>query len=166
MISIDGGFKILRFNKRKYNKTLDEKLGSLLRQAARIWLRAVLTSVPARGGFPVLTGEAKSTLVPLGRFLRVAVPVRPVEGDKRSKGESSQSFKIIDDTRSGRKFIYRFEWSNSVLHYYINEYFGLIPFAPWNTTEAGAAAFTSYLEQELLRQVPNLLDHIESEEPI
>lgn len=160
MIEFTTGFDILELDARKYTKTLDRALGQIIRNAAREWLRAVLKSVPARGGFPVLTGAAKSTLVPLGRFLRVAVPVNPVKGDRRRLGESSQEFRIIDDKNNSGSFVYEFEWSTDLLHYYINEFFGYIPFAPWNTVEAGEKAFLAYVEDALNNKLPNVADYI------
>jgi hypothetical protein len=126
MVEFQGGFRIIKHKGRKFVVTLDRILGQIIREAAREWLRAVLMSVPARGGFPVVTGAAKSTLVPLGRVLRVAVPVNPVgKRDRRELGESSQSFKIIDDKiRGNKRYEYSFEWSTDLLHYYINEFYG------------------------------------------
>lgn len=164
MIEVQGGFRIMKFKDREFRVTLDRVLGQIIREAAREWLRAVLVSVPARGGFPVLTGAAKSTLAPLGRLLRVAVPVSPVSGekDRRGLGESSQQFKIVDDKIHGNKrYEYSFEWSTDLLHYYINEFYGVIPYAPWNTTGAGEAAFVSFVEEALNRRVPNIADYIE-----
>lgn len=165
MIEVQHGFRIMKFNGRRYLKTLDRRLGVIIRQAAREWLRAVLKSVPARGGFPVVTGAAKSTLVPLGRVLRVAVPVRPVgRKDRREEGENSSKFKIVDDSVGGnKKYVYSFEWSTDLLHYYINEFYGYIPHAPWNTTEAGEEAFVAYVEDALNRELPDISDHIELE---
>lgn len=161
MLEFNTNFDVLELDAKKYTRTLDRILGQIIREAAREWLRAVLKSVPARGGFPVLTGAAKSTLVPLGRFLRVAVPVNPVKGDRRSLGLNSQHFKIIDDKNNGGSFNYSFEWSTDLLHYFINEFYGYIPYAPWNTVEAGEQAFIEYIENALNTKIPNLQEYIQ-----
>jgi len=165
VLEIQGGLQFLDFDHISFTKTLDRVLGQIIREAAREWLRAVLTAVPARGGFPVLTGAAKSTLVPLGRFLKnvgglkvtpVARKGRSTVIDKRAEGEASQSF-----TLESKNFNYTFEWSTDLLHYYINEYFGFIPFAPWNTLEAGQEAFVAFVEEAIDRRLPNISDYIE-----
>lgn len=152
------------FDSVNYTKTLDRVLGQIIREAAREWLRAVITSVPARGGFPVLTGEAKATLAPLGRFLRVAVPISPTfDGrhkfqDKRAEGEAQSQFKL-----ESKNYNYSFEWSNEVAHYYINEFFALIPSAQpdgWHTLEAGERAMLIYVNDALERRLPNIAQYI------
>lgn len=160
MLEINFNFDIVELDIQRFNKTLDRVMGQIIREAAREWLRAILVSVPARGGFPVLTGAAKSTLAPVGRLLRVAVPISPVKGDRRAEGEASTTLKIVDDRNNGGSFNYSFEWSTSLLHYYINEFYAYIPHAPWNTLEAGEAAFTAYVENALATRLPNVADHI------
>lgn len=160
MIEFTSNFDLIELDVKRYTKTLDRVLGQIIRESAREWLRAVLKSVPARGGFPVLTGAAKSTLVPLGRFVRVAVSVSPTEGDRRSLGVASQHFKIVDNTNNSGTFLYSFEWSTSLLHYYINEFYGYIPYAPWNTVEAGETAFKAYIEKAMNTRLPEIADYI------
>ncbi len=163
MISLDFNIPQMTLDGKKFTKTLDRVMGQIIREAAREWLKAVLESVPSRGGFPVLTGAAKSTLVPLGRFLRVAVPVNPtVPAEKRrtAEGEASQQFRIIDDKNNGGSFTYSFEWSTTLLHYFINEFYGYIPYAPWNTVEKGEDAFREYVENALNTRLPNVADYI------
>lgn len=160
MLEFSGAIPTIDYDRQKYTKKLDKELGIIIRHAARGWLRAVLMSVPSRGGFPVLTGAAKSSLVPLGRFLRVAVPVVPTvgvrdgryRGDRRSEGEASASFKITTKWGDG----YSFEWSTNLLHYYINEFYGVIPDAPWNTVEKGEQAFLSYIDWAIENRLPDI----------
>ncbi len=161
-----GKIAVIDFDEVDYTKTLDRIMGQIIREAARQWLRTVLISVPARGGFPVLTGAAKSTLAPLGRILRVAVPVKPVARDgrrviidRREEGESSQEFEIEDKWPD-----YTFRWSTDLLHYYINEFYGVIPHAPWGSVEYGERAFLAYTEEALNRRLPNVADYIRFED--
>lgn len=157
MLKVKKGFKIAACRAREYKITVDKKLGRIIRGAARAWLQAVITAVPARDGFPVVTGAAISTLKPLSRYLgRPAVNNTPragtdgrYRGDRRDLGTSHQTFKIVDDNSVGRKFIYSFEWSTDLYHYVLNETKGYIPHAPWNTMEAGESAFLAYLEEKM-----------------
>lgn len=160
MLEYEVSFKSLNFDQVKLTKTLDRILGQIIREAAREWLRAILKSVPSRGGFPVWSGAAKSTLVPLGRFLNnvAGLNVSPVPKapDRRSLGLDSQSFTFTDDRNNGGSFEYSFEWSTDLLHYYINEFYGLIPSAPWHTQEAGQRAFEAYVLDALERRAPDI----------
>lgn len=170
MLEIDANLEIL-FDAKLLNRTIDRVMGQIIREAAREWLRAILKSVPSRGGFPVLTGASKSTLVPLGRFLKQVkgLEVTPVyDGkhpfqDRRAEGEASQEFQITKVPREGRDHPdghYNFAWANDVLHYYINEFFPIIKSAPWHTLEAGQAAFEASIEEAISRRLPNIADYI------
>jgi hypothetical protein len=169
VLEVTGGLGFIDFDKVSYTKTLDRVLGQIIREAARQWLKAVLTSVPERGGFPVLTGAAKSTLVPLGRVLRVAVPVRPVPAkgrnvvvDRRADGIQSQQF-----TLTSKNFEYEFSWSTDLLHYYLNETFPMlqVKYTPWESVKQGNAAFITFLEAAIQRRLPNVADYIEIRRP-
>lgn len=139
---------------KRYTKTLDRIMGQIIREAAREWLRAILVSVPSRGGFPVETGAAKSTLQPLGRFLRVAVPINPTKraNDHEHRWGAGQ-FEI-----TSKNFEYEFRWSTDLLHYYLNEFFSIstVASSPWNTLEAGEAAFLTYVEDAIERRLPDI----------
>lgn len=164
MIEVIGGLHLLQLDKAKYTRSLNRALGIVIREAAREWLRAVITSVPSRGGFPVLTGAAKSTLAPLGRFLRVAIGDTSPVGklDRRSEGEKASSFKITDDKTASSDFVYEFEWSNDILHYYLNEFYQMptVASSPWHSLDAGRAAFIKYVEENLPKRIPNIADYI------
>lgn len=167
MIEFGRGFDLLELDAKRYNKTLDRILGQMIRESARRWLRAVLKSVPSRGGFPVITGAAKSTLQPLGRALRVSVPVTPVGSwDRRQLGLRSQKYTIIDDRNNNGTFQYEFHWSTHLLHYVINETnaISFIPSSPWYSIEAGEAAFLEYVNEVFERRLPNVADYIKIKE--
>lgn len=170
MLEVDGNLEI-SFDGRKLNKTIDRVMGQILREAAREWLRAILVSVPSRGGFPVLTGAAKSTLVPLGRFLRQVkgLDVHPTSDkkhpyqDRRAEGEASSEFQLTQVPREGRSNPdgkYNFGWANDILHYYINEFYGVIPSGPWNTLQAGEEAWNASVEEAINRRLPDIADYI------
>ncbi len=168
MLETTGTLEIL-FDEKLVIRTLDRVMGQIIREAAREWLRAVLKSI--NGDFPVLTGAAKSTLVPLGRFLKQVpgLSVTPVDDgrhpfrDRRAEGEASQEFNITQVPREGRSNsdgIYEFHWSNDIYHYYVNEFRDIIKSAPWHTLEAGEQAFLAYVEEALERRLPDVADFI------
>lgn len=161
MLKFTGRLVYIKFNKEKFNKTLDEKLHIQLRNAARAWLRAVIPNVP------VYTGMARGSLAPLGRFLHVAVPISPIAsrpGKSPEAGEQHSEFKFY--RRSGQ---FVFSWNTTVLHYLINEFndmSGILPLThptPWHSIAAGNAAFKLYVEQVIPKRLPNLGDFIEFE---
>lgn len=165
MLEFSGELPHINFDRVAYTKKLDKTMGLIVREAARQWLRAILLSIPSRGGFPVLTGAAKSTLVPLGRFLRVAVPVTPTvgvrdgryRGDRRAEGADSSEFEIVDDKNGGIDNGYSFEWSSDLLHYYINEFYtSNVPEAPWHTLEKGEQAFYDYVDWAIANKLPDI----------
>lgn len=143
---------------RNLTKSLDRRLGQMIREGAREWLRAVIKSVPERDGFPVWTGAAKGTLLPLGRLLKVRVPITPdpkAPAGGVARGESEQAFEIKDDHNNGGSFIYEFQWLTSLFHYYLHEEFSEyhnIPNRPWKTMVDGDLAFQAYA----LRYLTNL----------
>lgn len=158
MLEFKGQLYTINFDVAKFKKTLTEKMETQLRQAARAWLRAVIPAVP------VFTGTARGTLQPLGRILRVAVPISPIatrKGKGPSVGASASTFNFTSSNN-----IYTFSWSNDVLHYYINEYndmSGLIPLknpTPWQSIEKGNAAFQLYFDTELQKQLPDMGDFL------
>lgn len=164
MLEFTGGLRVIKLDEKRYTATLNKIMGQIIREAAREWLRAVLLSVPERGGFPVLTGAAKSTLAPLGRFLRVAIGDRTPKGkrDRREEGEAKQEFLIIDDTNQV-DWVFRFAWNTTLVHYIINEFHGLIKYAPWFSTVKGGIAFQNYVQLVLERRLPNIQDYIYEE---
>lgn len=60
------------------SRALEPVSDLVLRQAARAWLRAMVEAIP------VWEGTARGTLKPLGRFLRVAVPISPVASPSKT----------------------------------------------------------------------------------
>lgn len=165
MIEIVGGFQLMKIDKIKYTKTLNRILGEIIREAIREWLRAVLKSVPERGGFPVLTGAAKSTLAPLGRYIKnVSIGDISPTGrlDRRAEGESKQEFNIVDG-KGGLDFIYEFSWATTLLHYHINEYNQMpgVAGSPWHSIDKGEAAMKAYVDEALRRRLPKISDFIQ-----
>ncbi len=155
---IIGQLRNLEYDMRGHKKTLDAALQTQMRQAARAWLRAVIPHVP------VWTGMAASSLKPLGRYLNVAVPIKPrvTRSDKTpEKGRQQQHFEFENNG-----YVYTFRWTTEVLHYKLNEYFPsklkLIHETPWNSTVHGDAAYRKYMRDVLPLRIPRAIDYISS----
>jgi hypothetical protein len=154
-------FLDLKYDMAAHRKTLDAALQVQMRQAARAWLREVILHVP------VWTGMAKSSLKPLGRFLRVAIPITPhpravpTKHKNMALGEQQQEFGFEN---SGA--LYSFSWTTDVLHYQLNEFhtssLPLIHPTPWRSTHFGALAFQRYVADILPKRIPNAADFIRS----
>lgn len=160
-----GGFlPELNFDEISYKKTLDKKLGVIIREAARLWLREIITHIP------VETGMAKATLQPLGRFLRVAVDVRPkrkpyysdLEGTVQfdGAGRLRQKFILTDDKSNPLNFIYEFEWSTSVLHYWLEEFYRGAALSGPEAIDAADSVFITYLRTEVNKRIPDLSEFV------
>lgn len=156
----------IKLNVGEWTKALVEALEVQNRQAARAWLRTVITKVP------VWTGEARGSLRPLGQFLRVAVPISPSsskwaqkairEGHTAEAGAAQGQFEF--KVEAGRRLLFVF--SSDVVHYLINEYYDvsdkihLINEVPWYSIKAGNAAYKQYLATNLKDKIPKLKSYI------
>jgi hypothetical protein len=159
MYTMFGTLQFLDFDKPGYLKTRDEALKVQMRNAAREWLKAVIPKVP------VWTGTAIGTLQPLGRYLRVAVPISPVV-ERENKGPG------FGDALGGFDFddagnTYTFEFTNFLAYFKFNDQnnanaygFHLTHDSPWHAMDAGQAAFEKYIEDVLPQRMPNIADFI------
>lgn len=142
-----------------FNAALRAAAETQVRQAAREWLRAVIPLVP------VWTGTARGTLQPLGRFLRIAVPISPVAVRKGMGPDVGASMtRPYYFNRVGDRFYFRF--NTDVAHFIQNEFYNAPnpPFrlrhpTPWNAVEAGNRAFEAYLRTTLPQRIPKLRDY-------
>ena len=166
MIRFTGRLYRMNFDVTGYKKTYDEAMKVQIRQAARAWLRAVIPKVP------VYTGMARGSLVPLGRFLRVAIPIRMNPnavkrvrpGYSQQAGEALGAF-TFGDNQNG---VYTFSYNTQVLHFYLNDTFdtkgagmvNLIHETPWNATAAGEQAFKDYINNILPDRLPRIIDFV------
>lgn len=133
-----------------------------VKNAAREFLRTVITKVP------IYSGEARGTLQPLGRFLRVPVPttgvpaaLRKSPGHDAASGALQSSFEF--DLKDG--FKPRFKFDVTLAHFITNEYHTGLPEqkylkwpTPWGAIAAGRASFKRYLDLTLKRSVPHVKD--------
>lgn len=158
--------KKIKFNKAQYSKTLTEALEAQVRQAARAFLRAALEKVPT------YTGMARGSLIPLGRFLNVSIPIELTfdkkhgHEDRTALGE--QAGRKAFNFSSGNKTKFTFSFELKVLHYLINEGTkDAIPNlrnpTPWLSLDAGLEAFYGYLRENLEDKVPRIKDFVVKE---
>ena len=169
MLQVSRGLSTINLDSKRFTRTLDRVLGQIIREAARKWLRSILTK-----GVPVETGMAKGSLAPLGRFLKNVgglgiSPTRPPYSNKLDglhtvqRGEELSDFRIRDDKSNPLTFIYDFEWSTSVLHYYQKKYYkGKFLSGEESIPEANAV-FDAFIVEALNRRLPNLVDYIRFE---
>lgn len=154
MFRVKGFFTTLTLNPQRYTKTLDGIMDVQLRQAARLWLRAVILKVP------VWTGTSMGSLKPLGAFLRVAIPISPVAKRSGMGPEVGASKSTFTFGKQGTKYI--FEFNEGVLHYTINEFFNVSPPihlktpGPYDSFKAGNEAFQAYIANELPKRLPRI----------
>jgi len=153
MIQLHGFYTRFTIDVQKYTKTLDAAMDVQMRQAARAWLRAVITKVP------IWTGMAQGSLRPLGTFLKVAIPITPVafrKGMGPDAGAAKSSFVF---KKEGNKYIFRF--TEGVAHYTINEFYDvpnvkLRTPGPWRSFKEGELAWDDYIQNELPKRLPKL----------
>lgn len=138
-------------------KTWNETLEVELRHAARAWLKAILTAKlpsikpgrPASEGVPpVWTGTARGSLMPLGRFLRIKVDVKPIawrSGRGPTVGSNKSKFEFVNTP--GR---YHFRFSTQLAYMVFNEFnqsnLKLTYKTPWGMMKIGQAAFKDYCD--------------------
>lgn len=142
-----------------FNAALRKAAEAQVRQAAREWLRAVIPRVP------VFTGTARGTLIPLGRFLKVAVPISPVairSGQGPDVGAAMTRPYYFH--REGDRHYFRF--NTDVAHFIQNEFYHAPnpPFrlknpTPWNAIIEGNLAFESYMKTTLPQRIPKIKDY-------
>lgn len=157
-----GRFSIPKLDGKKFTEKLIDELQTQQRQAAREWLRAVIPKVP------VWAGTARGSLQPLGRFLKVSVPINPVAkyADKIDNGIAYGASKSkFQFSRRGQRFVFTIDVG--VEHFILNNFykrpnppFRLKEPTPWRAFEAGDDAYTAYIRDVLPKRVPRIKDYI------
>lgn len=139
------------------SRTRQEVITKEIKTAAREWLEAVLTRVP------VLTGEARGSLRPLGAFVDMRIPITP-KVQRRDRGPAYGYDKATDTGDifefDGERFTFRFE--SRVWWYWYNEFHSVYyPKAqidpPWLSFAQRPDLFRETLRQRLLKRLPSLL---------
>lgn len=160
MLRAEGVIAFPKLDISKFSKALNKAVEAEMKHAARAWLRAVVPLVP------VYTGTARGTLRPLGQFLRVAVPIRPVEFRNRRGPEVGAAASNFKFEKRGNIFI--FQWNHDIGYAILNEFYSRPnpPYSlknptPWNAVVAGNAAWNDYVKNTLPKNIPRLNGFVE-----
>jgi len=168
-----GRISHIKLDKQTYLRDFDRAMNKFIKEAARVWLTTVLNHIqnaPFSVGdsFPIRTGEAKGSLLPVGRALGITIPISPAPTSITGRGRVIR--KIRAGERKGRvlgpgktpvRMIYRFHFNTSVLHFLINEI--IIPsgtirssIRPWESLKAGKEAFKDFVDTNLQSRIPRI----------
>ncbi len=161
------GFKVkmdipeMHFKQKEFSAYFRSEMQIQMRQAARAFLRAVIKRVP------VDTGEARGTLLPLGRFLNVAVPISPKRSENnKDAGTGEMNSPLIFDFESedtGEYFtiealqLFHYIWNEFYAHNYSNPQIE----PPWHSIQDGVDAFMEYLKTYGIKRLPKMKDFID-----
>lgn len=170
MLEFSSYIQPLTFDAKRMKRTFDKLMGRTIREGARRWLRAWLEE-----GVPVETGMALGALQPLGRFLRVSLsnnaygtsPTRKpyyntTEGvmSTPEAGARGSHFRLQDDSNNHGSFIYEFEWSTEVLHYYLSQFYRGQATPGENAILQAEQAMIEYVEDRIRTNFPDLNDYL------
>lgn len=153
----------LTFNEKEFNRAADIALRRITRQGARAWLTELLSI-----GIPVDTGMAKGALLPIGRYLSVAVTINPqrqpyfhkLEGAIASPptGALKSTFSFTDDSTN---LSYGFEWTTDIIHFWTSTHYrGSFTPGDISVFQAGVA-WDNYVIEALANDFPNMLIFME-----
>jgi len=175
MLKFHAKISQIKFDDKTYLRDLDRYFRRTVREAAREWLIAVLNAVktakPPRhtvgDSFPISTGEAKGSLVPLGRRLHIAVPISPAPGreDRSSIGIQKGSFEVPTTSSAGPNTVqssYVFNFESGVAHFELLESNKANPKSnirsktPWHAILAGDIALQKFLDKNLFKNAPRV----------
>jgi len=144
-------FKVgnISFGKKTLNKTFKKKVEGTVRAGMREFLRTILEKeLP-----PVLTGEARGSLKPLGRFLRVAVPISPTRKSRVAEGEAQGIKPVVKFRKTGITI----RFGTRVEHYVFND---LIKTRgkfqkprPWRSFELGTKSYNKFMRKNMKKRL-------------
>ena len=177
MISVKAKFSRIKLDDTKYLRDTERAINKVIKEAAREFLITALTVVtgapnPVQGGsFPVQTGEAAGSFLPLAQKLAQAqqsvnFSIIPAEGrpNKVSKGRAQGSVQLGP---TGRRLIYSFSFGTSVPHFQFLEsnYSSRVASGtPWRAIALGYGAFLRYVNRHLTERVPKITDYLQRTE--
>lgn len=166
-----------KLDAKRLTQKFEEAVRLSAEAAAREWLRAVIPHVP------VATGMARGSLLPLGRYLRMYIPIKAPNTEpgrvfrKRkvriSEGEALGSHKhpLVYHRNQYGIYAVTFQWNTLVPHW---AGLGMVPledyhnprgnWPPWKAVAAGNAAYLKKFESEIVKRLPKLSDFIIAEE--
>jgi len=100
------------FDLGRYQQTLANHMESVIKQAARTWLR--VASV-----IPVWSGESKATFRPLADLVQFPLIITPARHALRRPGISNDVGELNADVRRG---LYDFQYATDLAHLIYNEF--------------------------------------------
>lgn len=142
-------FKPIKWRTRDVSARIDREAMKIVREGAREFVREVVLSTP------VLTGEARGSLLPIRRALKVRVPMvrgQPREGRNRSTGQQQKALWNFVKTQQ----TITFEFSIQLFHHWWNDLFphhypnGQRP-TPWGGVAKGSEVFEKYIDDNVKR---------------
>jgi hypothetical protein len=148
------------WDSKKFNEALRTAVSTQVRQAARAFVRKAVVKVP------VDTGQARGTFLPLGRFLRVSVPIGGAspKANKSSNTGSSGTNQLLFRFTTEKNGVY-FEIEPQLFYFWFNDFFahnypnGQLP-TPWQSLESGKKAFLDYMQNVAPTKLPKLKDFV------
>ena len=165
----------ISFAEQKYLRDSERRLTKLVKEAAREWLIAVLTAIDGApytvgDSFPVQTGEAKGSLLPVATLLNrsgvgidVPIGVAPGRENRISQGRGQGHVTIGPE---GGRFNFQFEFRTDVLHFAWNEdnpapeKLNIQSSTPWYSFVAGSVAFFNFINEHIEDAVPNINNYV------
>lgn len=174
MIQTRMTIKRVEFAGIRYSNALHNFLSIQLRQAVRVWAKAMAREIPT------YSGMSRGSLLSIGRLPKmqnirgvlsnISPVVSSAKGDRREGGGiirnpiaegEKRSFASLEYSKTN----YEFFWATDVPQYVTNEKtrgLGNPPLhkqTPWGTLSVGAAAFYGYLIPKIQKDRPNILQY-------
>lgn len=161
----------------KFTQTLETAVKTQMRQSARRFVETALYE-GIKGGVPVDTGMAAGTYLNIGRMLRIAINILPINTKpKKYYGDNAYGeikspelgaslatrFNSLETIIKKEGNLFYFEFQTSVFHYTLLDLFGIRqnPNSPWQTFQTGKDAFINYMRTEGIKRLPKVTEFIE-----
>lgn len=141
----------------KYKKDLRIELDIQMRQAAREWLRVLLTP----GLIPIWTGTSRGVFTVLGTKLRISTAATP-EVTRKGRGalfgsDLAHFYFIGKDGHHTFEFVHTLGYLTFNDQYNANEYgYHLKHPGPYRAFEKASVAFNAYINANLAKKLPKL----------
>lgn len=146
-MKFNASFTVLKIDKDRLTKALDEKIKIEMRQAMRAFLDAAIKRVP------ILTGMSRGGFVRLGQYLGKQVPI-PGAQPKPSRN-AGRGFVQSELDESNFKYpVYDLAYRINVFQYNFHDPDN------WRATAAGRKAMERYIEKNFAAKLPKITDYI------
>lgn len=145
-----------------FNQAFEASGRRIFLKALRAWLRAMIAAIP------VYEGTARGGLRPLGRFLKITVPIAPVGPGRKNhkiRGKNytlgpgaGEQYTDYDINLEGPQYTFDFY---ETLPYVIWNNFGRplpeVKSAPWFAFQKATSAYNETIKQEIQTEADRLL---------